>query len=134
MFRPFLGLQVAAQRQVLFTDEVGAGALGGIDLRSGRGDHVERSVSPATRSTSSPWPAAATARCASNRPPTSWRLSKGFFVIDPDRRAVVLKSTVGGHPEGFQIDPSVTRLLANIPDQRRIAANAASAASANLAR
>jgi DNA-binding beta-propeller fold protein YncE len=46
--------------------------------------------------------------------------SKGFSVIDPAKRAVVSQTTVGGHPEGFRLDPSGERLVANIPDQRRI--------------
>lgn len=46
--------------------------------------------------------------------------SQGFSVIDPAKRSIVTHATVGGHPEGFQIDGSGTRVVANIPDQRRI--------------
>jgi hypothetical protein len=44
----------------------------------------------------------------------------GFAIIDPIRRTVVGEIVVGAHPEGFQIDQRKGRLVANVPDQRRI--------------
>lgn len=45
---------------------------------------------------------------------------KGFANIDPKARSVVSRIDVGAHPEGFQVDPTGTALVANVPDQRRI--------------
>jgi hypothetical protein len=45
---------------------------------------------------------------------------KGFSLIDPIHREVMSHVIVGAHPEGFQIDEAGARLVANVPDQRRI--------------
>lgn len=139
-----------AKRQVLFIGEVGSGALDAIDLKSGkrlgRVEHLEEPQGVAYLDALDQVAVASggdgTVRFYSAtdlHPVGTVQLdgdadnlrvartgmlvaadSKGFSVIDPAKRTVVSKTTVGGHPEGFQLDASGTHLVANIPDQRRI--------------
>ncbi len=58
--------------------------------------------------------------------PRSGRLiaadGSGFAVIDPKTHAIVSRTEVGDHPEGFQIEPRGGQVVANVPNQHRIVA------------
>ena len=140
----------APKRQVLFIGEVGAGALDAIDLKSGRRiarvDHLQEPQGVAYLAAADevavgcggdgtvrfyaagslkPVATVALKGDADNlRLDPSGRLiaadGAGFAVIDPVRHVVVSRVEVGGHPEGFQIDPDGRRLVANVPRQHRV--------------
>jgi hypothetical protein len=143
-------MAVDLRRGTLFIGEVGAGALDALDLKSGRRiGRVEHLKEPQGVAYLEALDQVAVAdggdgavrfyKAADLAPVGAVQLdgdadnlrltadgmlvaadSRGFAVIDPVRRAVVSRATVGGHPEGFQLDSSGTRVIANVPDQRRI--------------
>jgi hypothetical protein len=45
----------------------------------------------------------------------------GLAIIDPTRRVVIGTVALGGHPEGFQIDPTTGQAFVNVPDDGQIA-------------